>query len=99
MPTQTLPLLVMLRLKQVVERIGLSRSTVYSKLDSQSAQYDPNFPKQISVGSGAVRWIEAEVNAWLEQCVNSSRSNSQNLLPQTGQKADKRNMPVAQRVV
>jgi prophage regulatory protein len=99
MPTQKIPVLIMLRLKQVVERIGLSRSTVYSKLDSQSAQYDPSFPKQISVGNGAVRWIEAEVNAWLEQCVNSSRSNSQNLHPKTGRKAGKRNLPVAQRIM
>ncbi|WP_330872724.1 helix-turn-helix transcriptional regulator [Pseudomonas sp. MMS21 TM103] len=69
--------LVMLRLTQVVQRTGLSRSTIYSKLDQNSTHYDSTFPKQVRLGRGsAVRFIEAEVNAWLEQCVYSSRAVS-----------------------
>ncbi|WP_324730603.1 helix-turn-helix transcriptional regulator [Pseudomonas paeninsulae] len=75
MAPQNQPALVMLRLAQVILRTGLSRSTIYSKLDSGSAHYDPTFPTQVRLGSGsAVRFIEAEVNAWLEQCVRSARS-------------------------
>lgn len=73
MSTQPHPILMILRLKQVSERTGLSRSTIYSKLDPDSAQYDPGFPTQIRLGGGAVGWIEAELNTWLERCVNTSR--------------------------
>lgn len=90
MLTQSPPALVMLRLKQVVERTGLSRSTIYGKLDTKSTQYDPNFPTQVPLGNGAVRWVDAEVNAWLEQCVNSSRSNSPALFVKVVRKVDKR---------
>ena len=73
-------ILVMLRLKQVAERTGLSRSTIYSKLCLGSAHYDPTFPKQVRLGSGsAVRFIENEVNEWLEQCVITARSGSTKL--------------------
>ena len=74
MTHQNQPPLTMLRLSQVILRTGLSRSTIYSKLDSGSAHYDPTFPTQVRLGSGsAVRFIEAEVNEWLEQCVSTSR--------------------------
>lgn len=76
MTTQLTSVLIMLRLKQVIERTGLSRSTIYAKLDSKSKQYDPSFPSQVSLGVGAVRWVDAEVHAWIEQCVSSSRTDS-----------------------
>ncbi len=65
--------LTMLRLKEVTKRTGLCRSTIYNKLDSRSPRYDASFPKQIKLGSGAVRWIEAEISFWLEECVKISR--------------------------
>lgn len=72
--SQNLLPLVMLRLAQVILRTGLSRSTIYSKLDPNSTHYDSTFPKQVRLGRGsAVRFVEAEVNSWLEQCVYSSR--------------------------
>lgn len=74
MTPQNHPPLIMLRLSQVILRTGLSRSTIYSKLDSGSAHYDPTFPTQVRLGTGsAVRFIEAEVNEWLELCVSTSR--------------------------
>lgn len=84
MTAQVATVLTMLRLKQVIERTGLSRSTIYGKLDPKSAQYDPSFPARVSVGIGAVRWIDAEVNAWIEQCVSSSRAGSAGLLKKAG---------------
>jgi prophage regulatory protein len=69
--------LVMLRLKQVIERTGLSRSTIYNRVDPKSLQYDPDFPKQVKLGSGAVRWVESELNAWLEKCVLLSRGGGE----------------------
>lgn len=67
--------LVMLRLRDVLNRTGLSRSTIYNKLDASSPHYDEKFPRQVRLGSGAVRWIESEIDLWLEKCVVSSRGN------------------------
>jgi len=69
--------LTMLRLKEVTKRTGLCRSTIYNKLDSRSPRYDASFPKQVKLGSGAVRWIEAEISLWLEECIKMSRQYRQ----------------------
>lgn len=61
-----------LTVKEVAEKIGLSRSTVYEKMGS-----DPTFPKKIKVGStaknAAVRFVESEVNAWMALQVQAGR--------------------------
>lgn len=67
--------LVMLRLRDVLTRTGLSRSTIYNKLNVASRHYDAKFPKQIRVGKTSVRWIESEINSWVEECVRLSRQN------------------------
>ena len=61
--------LVMIRLRDVLNRTGLSRSTIYNKLDVDSPHYDEMFPKQVRVGRGSVRWIESEITAWIEKCI------------------------------
>lgn len=63
-----------LRLKHVIEKTGLSRSTIYRKADPKSKQYDPSFPKRINLGGLAVGWVESEVNHWLEERTKSSRT-------------------------
>lgn len=59
----------MLRISDVKARTGLSRSTIYSKLDPKSSAYDPTFPKQIKLGVRAVAWLEEEVDNWIQQQV------------------------------
>jgi prophage regulatory protein len=50
-----------LRIRQVCERTGLARSTIYK------AVADGVFPAPVSIlGAKASGWIEAEVNAFLE---------------------------------
>lgn len=56
-----------LRLKQVKTRTGLSRSTIYDKMNTKSPRYDPSFPKRINLGAAAVGWIESDINAWIEK--------------------------------
>lgn len=63
-----------LRLKEVQIRTGLSRSTIYDRLNPKSARHDPTFPKRIHIGSDAVGWIESEIQAWLELRITVSRS-------------------------
>ncbi len=60
-----------LRRKQVEHRTGLSRSTIYLRIQEGS------FPKPIHLGGlRAVGWLENEVDAWLNDCV-ANRDNSQ----------------------
>jgi prophage regulatory protein len=68
--------LTILRRKQVEARTGLSRSSIYAKLKHnprRPGDFDPTFPKPISVGAKAVGWIEAEIDAWLAAQVEKSR--------------------------
>lgn len=65
--------LTILRRKQVEARTGLSRSTIYDKINPKSPRYDPIFPTQIRLSSDTVGWVESEVQAWLEHRVRASR--------------------------
>lgn len=81
MPTPTLqPALgkVMLRMPELERRVGLKRSSIYARLDPHSKYYDPTFPQPVSLwgkpkgaegsksNGGAVRFIQDEVDAWIE---------------------------------
>lgn len=68
--------LTIIRRKQVEARTGLSRSSIYARLRQNPKRpndYDPTFPKPISVGAKAVGWIESEIDAWLTAQVEKSR--------------------------
>lgn len=61
---------VMLRIKQVTVRVGLSKSTIYNKLDKSSRYFDPDFPKPVPLGRSVVAWVEHEINDWLWKRIN-----------------------------
>ena len=48
-----------LRLKQVLELTGLSRSTLYLYIQKQQ------FPSQVRLGEKIVGWVEDEVIDWI----------------------------------
>ena len=54
-----------LRIQEVCKTIGLSRSSVYGKLNPRSVQYDPRFPKQFKIGAKAVAWSKVDIMNWL----------------------------------
>ena len=60
-----------LRLKQVLDRVGLSRSTIYDRMNPASPRYDDSFPKPIKIGSSAVGWLESSINKWIESLTNA----------------------------
>jgi prophage regulatory protein len=66
----------LLRRKQVEQAIGLSRSTIYARLDKHSPHYDPTFPKPITLGSTSVAWIEAEIQQWIASRIAVSRKTA-----------------------
>jgi prophage regulatory protein len=48
-----------LRIKTVLERTGLTRSTLYRKIEAGS------FPKQIRLSERCAGWRESEVRDWM----------------------------------
>jgi prophage regulatory protein len=66
--------LSILRRKQVEKILGLSRSTLYDRLDPKSPRYDPSFPKPVGLGFRAVGFLRGEVEAWLAAQVQKSRA-------------------------
>ncbi|MAA75048.1 MAG: AlpA family transcriptional regulator [Salinisphaeraceae bacterium] len=59
-----------IRLPEVKARTGLSRSTIYLRI--QQGQ----FPQPISLGGRAVGWVESELEQWLTARIESSRAAS-----------------------
>ena len=57
--------LTILRRKQVENRIGIGRSSIYDKLNPKSRNYDPTFPRMVLLGSRSVGWYEHEIEEWL----------------------------------
>ncbi|CAK2300417.1 AlpA family transcriptional regulator [Vibrio crassostreae] len=49
-----------LRLKDVMEKTGLSRSAIYSQIK------EGEFPTSVPIGSRTVAWIDSDVEKWLE---------------------------------
>lgn len=76
MTSQQRTILFMLPLQEVIRRTGLSRSSIYNRLNPASPYYDPTFPRPVRLGStSSIRFVESELEAWLEQCVAVSRSD------------------------
>jgi len=56
-----------LRLPQVRQRVGLSRSTIYALAASGK------FPSPIKLGSRAAGWLASEIDTWLAARIDASR--------------------------
>jgi len=55
--------IALIRLKDVLARVRIGRSTIYSLIKASQ------FPKPISLGPRSVAWIEAEIDEWIAQKV------------------------------
>jgi prophage regulatory protein len=56
-----------LRLPAVKNRTGLSRSTIYDKVQKKQ------FPSPVKLGKRAVGWVESELDEWQRQLILASR--------------------------
>ncbi|EOE0523217.1 helix-turn-helix transcriptional regulator [Providencia vermicola] len=54
-----------LRMTELTVMLGISRSSIYEKLNPRSKYYDPDFPKPIKLGASSVGWQYASVEKWL----------------------------------
>lgn len=60
----------MLRLHELIKLIGLSRSSIYDRLNRRSKRYDPDFPQPVKLNN-ASRWSLSEVEAWIESKIST----------------------------
>ena len=56
-----------LRLPNVLDRTGLSRSTVYQRVS------EGRFPRPVSLGDRAVGWVESDIEEWISRQIENSR--------------------------
>lgn len=60
---------VVIRLKAVLERTGLSRATIYRLMKVGE------FPHCFKLGKTASGWLETEVSAWIDERASARLSN------------------------
>jgi len=56
-----------LRLPQVKQTTGLSKSTIYARIS------EGTFPKQILLGPRLVVWVESDIQNWISEQVSAAR--------------------------
>jgi prophage regulatory protein len=56
-----------LRRPEVTAKTGLSRSTIYARVAQGT------FPPALNLGPNTVGWLEADIEAWIEQQIIASR--------------------------
>lgn len=49
-----------IRIRTVLARTGLSRSTLYRKMN------DGSFPRQVKIGEHSSGWRESSINRWVD---------------------------------
>lgn len=49
----------LIKISTVQEKVGQKKTWIYARIKTG------NFPKQVSIGPGAVAWIEDEIDDWI----------------------------------
>lgn len=66
-----------IRITDLKNKIGLSKSSIFGRLNKKSSQYDPSFPQPVKLGNcenSPLGFIESEVDQWIISLVESSRT-------------------------
>lgn len=58
----------LLRLKEVMDIVGMKRSTIYEHIQTSK------FPRPINIGPRAVAWLNTDIQNWIAQRVMSGGS-------------------------
>lgn len=54
-----------IRIKDLIAKIGIARSTIYDWMSPKSPRFNSTFPKPVRIGLSAIGWLEHEVDAWI----------------------------------
>lgn len=68
----------LMRLKDVIQRTGLSRSAIYRKVQSN------DFPKSVKLGDRMVAWHSREIDQWIAKRIADRNSSSRPKRPVRG---------------
>lgn len=63
----------MIRINQVIELTGLSRSTIYELMNTKSRYYDATFPKSVGLTTKTATWVLQEIEQWMANRIAQSR--------------------------
>lgn len=55
-----------LRTPEVLELLGISRSSLYGKINPKAKQFDASFPRPLKLGASAIGWRLSSLMAWIE---------------------------------
>lgn len=55
----------LIKISQLCQKLGVSKSSVYRRINPKDRFYDPSFPKPIKLGELTTRWIESDVEQWI----------------------------------
>ena len=72
METTTATPSAFLRMPQVMKKVGLSKSIIYSRIS------EGTFPPPVSLGGRAVAWVDSEIQAWIEARIAAARDQIPN---------------------
>ncbi|MFU1980271.1 helix-turn-helix transcriptional regulator [Bordetella hinzii] len=61
-----------LSIRDVVERVGVCRQSVYDLLNPKSPRHDPAFPRPFKIGMRTF-FVESEVEGWLQEKIAACR--------------------------
>jgi prophage regulatory protein len=81
-----------IRLKTVLSRTGLSRSTIYRKIA------EGTFPAQLKISTNGTGWHESDINRWVEnpagwRAVNDKHASARRAAHQEAAKAELPQIP------
>lgn len=54
---------VVLRLPQVIDRVKLSRSSIYARVEAGT------FPQPFALGPRAIGWLQSDITDFIQRCV------------------------------
>lgn len=72
---------LVIRVKQLVQLLALSRSTIYGKMNEGSPQYDASFPLPIQLGAASVGWRLSDVENWIDAQAQKASDRRHQPLP------------------
>ncbi|MNE58922.1 Prophage CP4-57 regulatory protein (AlpA) [compost metagenome] len=66
--SESRPPIQIIRMKELTVMLGLSRSTIYNKMNKRSPYHDPLFPPALQLGSGtrAIGWLLSDILQWVK---------------------------------
>ena len=60
----------LIRLDEVKQKTGLSRSTIYLWMEEE------RFPQSVKIGGHSTAWVEEEIDEWIKTCIDQSRNDN-----------------------